>query len=153
MSTTKDLFLNHPISGAVGDAATRINAERIVDMMVHDEACVRVGDRPGGWSEVGTKSLEYVAETRIEDADLRIHAWLKRHADNITIAWHVSAARDELDQATDPKATTMSVSVRESGFLTDVDEHEILGAFERISRRAATRCLARVAAAWGVVEP
>lgn len=153
MSTTKDLFLNHPISGAVGDSFTRINRDDFVDLAVHDSAVVRSGDRPGGWGEVGTKALEFCAERKLPDGtELRVHARLKRHADKVTISWHVSASRDDADES-DPAKHSISVSMRESGILDDADEAEAKSAFERISRRAATRCVARVAAAWGVVEP
>jgi len=148
MSTTKDLFCNH-IQGTVGDATTRLNRDDLV-MMVHDEVAVRTGDRPGGWGEVGTKALEFSAETKMPDGtELRVHAWLKRHADNVTISWHVSASRDSGDDII-PGKRSVSVSIRESGILCDADEFQVKASFERVSRRAATRCVARVAAAWGV---
>ena len=116
----------------------------------YDEVPARTGDRPGGWGEVGTKSLEYVAEQKLPGGtELRVHAWLKRHAESVTIAWHVAASRDDGDDL-DPSKTSISVSIRESGLLKDVDEAEIKAAFERVARRAATRCIARVAAAWGI---
>jgi len=150
MSTTKDLYAN--FQGLTSDATTGLGAKALVNMTAHDEVHVRTGDRPGGWSEAGTKALEFCAETKMPDGtELRVHAYLKRHGERVSISWHVAASRDD-DEETflDPSKCTTSVSARESGLLIDADEAAVKSAFERVSRRAATRCVARVAAAWGV---
>lgn len=105
-----------------------------------------------GWSEGGDGSLHYESQSQLPNGtSVQIHGWLKRHAEHITISWRVRAMRDD-DAAivSDPSAPTAAVTITESGLLRGPDENALRGEFERLSRAAATRCAARVDAAWGI---